>query len=138
MKLIVDTCVWSLSLRRRDRTRMSADELRMLTELKEAIQNRRATIIGPIRQEVLSGIRDKANFAKTQSLLHPFLNEEVTSEDYIEAARLYNLCRNRGVECGAVDILICAVAARMQYGILTADAGLNRCVEALKLCGEVH
>jgi hypothetical protein len=38
MKIIVDTCVWSLSLRRRDQTRMSANEQRMLAELKEAIQ----------------------------------------------------------------------------------------------------
>src|ERR1700744_2825470 len=114
MKIIVDTCVWSLSLRRRDQTRMSADEQRLLAELKEAIQNRRAAIIGPIRQEVLSGIRDKANFAKTQALLHPFRNEEITEDDYVEAARLYNVCRDHGVECGTVDILICAVAVRMQ------------------------
>jgi predicted nucleic acid-binding protein len=137
MKAIVDTCVWSLSLRRRDQARMNADERRMLSELKEAIENRRAAIIGPIRQEVLSGIRDKANFAKTRALLHPFRDEEITGDDYIEAARLYNVCRDHGVECGAVDILICAVAARLHYGILTSDVGLKRCSDVLVNAGHM-
>jgi len=104
----------------------------MLVELKEAIEDRRAAIIGPIRQEVLSGIRDKALFAKTQELLDPFRDEEIKGDDYVEAARLYNLCRDQGVECGPVDILICAVGVRMHYDILTSDKGLKRCSEVLK------
>ena len=132
MKVIVDTCVWSLSLRRSDKARLNAGEQRMLAELRQAIQGRRAAIIGPIRQEVLSGVRDRAVFAKTRELLDPFRDEEITPEDYVEAARLFNLCRDSGVECGAVDILICAVAFRLQCDILTSDVGLNRCIEVLR------
>jgi hypothetical protein len=135
MKAIVDTCVWSLSLRRRDKTRINACEQRMLDDLREAIRDRRAAIIGPIRQEVLSGIRDKAQFAKVRGLLDPFRDEEIVAGDYIEAARLFNLCRDRGIECGPVDILICAVARRKQLSILTSDLGLQGCVEVLRTEG---
>lgn len=132
MKKIVDTCVWSLALRRKNQTRLSAEEQRMLKELKEAIQDRRVAIVGPIRQEILSGIRDKDQFSKTQDLLEPFRDEEITVDDYIQAARHFNFCRDARVECGPVDILICAVASRLRYDILTSDKGLKRCLEVLR------
>ena len=132
MKVIVDTCVWSLSLRRRDITRINAQELQILAQLREAIKDGLAIIIGPIRQEILSGIRDPAHFMKTVGLLDPFLDDEVISFDYVEAARLYNLCQDHGIQCGPVDILICAVAARNHYRILTPDQALKRCIDLLQ------
>jgi len=132
MKVIVDTCVWSLSLRRRSAVQTSAQERHTLALLREAIRDDRATIVGPIRQEVLSGIRDPGQFAKIEGLLAPFLDEEILPRDYVEAARLFNLCQNHGVQCGAVDILICAVAVRLCYGVLTVDAGLTRCLAVLQ------
>lgn len=135
MKAIVDTCAWSLSLRRQDQARISADEQQIIESLKEAIRDGRAVLIGPVRQEILSGIRDKAKFAKTRSLLAPFDDEPIIPNDFVEAARLFNLCRDHGVECGPVDILMCAVAVRMHYEILTSDKGLNRCIEVLRAEG---
>jgi predicted nucleic acid-binding protein len=135
MKTIVDTCVWSLALRRQDPSKMAAGDLQMITQLQEAIREGRVIIIGPIRQEILSGIRDRARFAKTQALLDPFLDEKIAVEDFVQAARLFNLCRDHGVECGTIDILICAVAARKQYGILTYDQGLKRCMKVLRAEG---
>jgi len=78
LKVIVDTCVWSLSLRRRDLTRISADEQQMLMQLMDAIRDGRAAIVGPIRQEILSGIRNRAQFAKTEGFLDPFPDEQIT------------------------------------------------------------
>jgi predicted nucleic acid-binding protein len=132
MKVIVDTCVWSLSLRRRSAARLKIGEQQMVAQLREAIQDGNALIVGPIRQEILSGIRDKAHFAKTEGLLDPFRDEEITAGDYVEAARLFNLCQDHGVQCGAVDTLLCAVAVRNRYGILTCDAGLKRCSGGLR------
>ncbi len=132
MKTIVDTCVWSLALRRQDPNKLALDERQMIAELQEAIRDGRAIIIGPIRQEIFSGIRDKAKFAKTQQLLDPFLDEEIAAEDFVEAARLFNLCRDHGIACGSIDILICAVAARLHYDILTYDQGLKRCIQLLR------
>ncbi len=131
----MDTCVWSLSLRRKDPNRLSEEEQRWLAQLREVIQDNRAAIIGPIRQEILSGIRDRAQFAKTESLLEPFLSEETTAADYIEAARLFNLCRDHGIECGPIDIVVCAAAIRLGYEVLTYDRGMLRCIEALRAEG---
>jgi predicted nucleic acid-binding protein len=135
MKVIVDSCVWSLALRRRNVALLGAEERKLVAELRDLIQDDRAVLLGLIRQEILSGIRDKAEFSRIQDLLDPFLNEAMQTNDYIEAAKLFNLCQSHGVQCGAVDILICAVAARNQLGILTSDQGLKRCVEALRAEG---
>jgi predicted nucleic acid-binding protein len=137
LKLIVDTCVWSLSLRRQGQVSLSADEVQVVAQLREAIQDRRAVILGPVRQEILSGIRDATQFAKTEQFLEPFRDEEVRAEDYVAAARLFNRCQNRGIQCGPVDILLCAVAARKRFGILTSDRGLKRCIEILKSEGHI-
>jgi predicted nucleic acid-binding protein len=135
MKIIVDTCIWSLSLRRANQARLTAQEQKVVADLREAIRDDRVAIIGPIRQELLSGIRDKTKFTQTRDLLGPFLDEEIVPEDYVEAARLFNLCRDHGVECGPVDILICSVAIRSGYSILTTDHGLTRCIEVLRSKG---
>ena len=76
MKLIVDTCVWSLSLRRRKAAPISGEEQQALADLREAIRDRRAAIAGPIRQEILSGIRDEAQFTKTEQLLDHLLHRQ--------------------------------------------------------------
>jgi len=54
VKVLIDACVWSLSLRRKSQTRLSDEEQRMVALLGEAIQDGRVAMIGPIRQEVLS------------------------------------------------------------------------------------
>ena len=114
---------------------MSGEEQFMLTSLTDAIQDGRVAIIGPIRQEVLSGIKDKVQFEKLQAALDAFRDEGLTTFHYEEAARLYNLCRSRGVECGSIDIHICAVAVRLHYDILTYDQGLKRCIQLLRAEG---
>ena len=132
MKVLVDTCVWSLALRRRDKTSLSIDERRLAARLTEAVQDSNVVMIGPIRQEVLSGIKDEAQFVKAERLLDPFPDEPLGTVDYIEAARLFNLCRGRGVQCGPVDMLICSIAVRKRCLILTNDQGLLRCMDVLK------
>jgi len=131
MKVLVDTCVWSLFLRRRKKGALNPEEQRLARLLSDANLDGRIAIIGPVRQEVLSGIRDKVQFRKTEQILEPFPDEDLTTTDYIEAARCYNLCRDRGVECGPVDILICTVAASRRFGVLTNDQALIRCLKVL-------
>jgi predicted nucleic acid-binding protein len=135
VKVLVDRCAWSLLLRRKNTAFLNDDEQFTLSSLTEAIRDGRVAIIGPVRQEVLSGIKDSTQFEKLRSALELFPDEPLPGTDYEEAARLFNLCRSRGVECGSTDILICAVAARKQYGILTSDGGLKRCIEVLKAEG---
>ena len=135
MKVLVDTCAWSLLLRRKRKAALSEDERLMLAALTDAIQDGRVAIIGPIRQEILSGIKEASQFEKLRSALESFPDEQLTTTHYEVAARLFNLCRGRGVECGATDVLICAVAARMHWAILTSNGGLQRCIEVLRTDG---
>ena len=53
MSVLVDTSVWSLALRRRE-----ASEHPAVQELRDLIDETRAHLIGEVRQEVLSGIRE--------------------------------------------------------------------------------
>ncbi|MGA9071733.1 MAG: PIN domain-containing protein [Terracidiphilus sp.] len=138
MKILVDTCVWSLSLRRRDSSALNEEEQRMVASLGDAIQDGRVAIVGPIRQEVLSGIKEIAQFERLRRALKAFPDTPMGTPHYEEAARLFNLCRRREVECGAVDILLCAVAARERWSILTTDGGLKRCIETLRAEGVLH
>jgi len=124
--ILVDTSVWSLALRRRKAALLSAEEQRLTSLLAEAIRNGQVAMIGPIRQELLSGIREQAQFEKIKRALQAFRDETVDTSDYEEAARLYTLCRNKGAVCGPVDMLICAVATRRRWAVLAHDAGMSR------------
>ena len=55
MKVIVDTSVWSLALRRDANESLAPDQ-----ELRHLIHDHRVQMIGPIRQEILSGIRSES------------------------------------------------------------------------------
>ena len=134
MKLLADTSVWSLALRRRKTAILSTEEKRLAALLAEAISDGRVVMIGPIRQELLSGIEEQAQFEKVKNALQAFRDEPLDSSDYEEAARLYNLCRNRGGECDPIDILICAVAVRHKWQVLANDAVLNKCMEVIEAC----
>ena len=93
MKVLVDTCVWSLSLRRAgDRGNP------FVLELQELIKEFRVQMIGPIRQEILSGIRSKRQFLTLKEYLHAFPDRELTSSDYEHAAELFNKFRSKGVQ----------------------------------------
>ena len=129
MNVLADTSVWSLALRRKPSAKLSTEERRLTGLLSEAIHDGRVVMIGPVRQELLSGIKDPAQFEKLRSALDAFRDEPLNTPDYEEAARLYNLCRSQGLECGPVDILICAVAARRGWEVLANDVSLNKCLE---------
>lgn len=132
MKILADTCAWSLLLRRRDKSALNGEEQSLLAALTEAIRDGQVAIVGPIRQEILSGIKETAQFEKLRDALASFPDEPLTTAHHEEAARLFNLCRRHGVECGATDVLICAVAAGKRWAILTSDGGLKRCIEVLQ------
>jgi len=85
------------------------------------IREGQVQIIGPIRQEVLSGIRHESQFQRLQRELRAFDDVELVTEDYEEASRMFNLCQAKGVSGSHIDFLICAVAARRRWSIFTTD-----------------
>src|SRR5690606_10879238 len=114
--VLVDTCVWSLALRGSSPKEVSASK-----QLSQLIDENRVKIIGPIRQELLSGYADKRSFNTLRQKLKHFPNEQVLDVDYECAAEYSNFCRSKGVQGSHTDFLICAVAARLKLKILTVD-----------------
>ena len=116
MKVLVDTSVWSVVLRRSKQTVSGLTQ-----QLRDLIADHRVEIIGPIRQEILSGIRYEDKFRKVNTYLSPFLDIPIIKEDYVTAARFFNLCRSKGIQGSNTDFLICAVALRNRLAIFTKD-----------------
>ena len=117
MKVLVDTPIWSLALRRRSRSQTTP----ATSELASLIDDGRVAMIGPIRQELLSGLKERAQFDRLREHLRAFSDSPMTMEDYEEAASFYNLCRTKGIQGSNTDFLICAVAARNDFTIFTID-----------------
>jgi len=121
MKVLVDTSVWSLALRRRT----WADDP-AVDELRSLIDEGRVAMVGPIRQELLSGLRAPEAFEALRDHLRPFADEPLDTADFERAAEHFNTCRARGVQGSNTDFLICAVAERRKLPILTNDADFSR------------
>ena len=138
MKVLVDTSVWSLALRRKDAAGLSAEEQKLKAELAQAIQDGRVVMIGMIRQELLSGIKEQAQYENVKAALDAFLDEPIETSDHEYAARLYNECRSQGREAGPVDMLICAVAVRRNWDVLSSDGALSRCLEIARKFHQKH
>jgi len=116
MKVLVDTSVWSLALRRGGDSGVSP-----VRDLLGLIADNRVQMIGPIRQELLSGIRDEKQFRELEVRLSAFPDLAITSEDHVTAARFFNECRSKGIQGSNTDFLICAIAARHHLAVFTTD-----------------
>ncbi|MBL0731257.1 MAG: PIN domain-containing protein [Desulfosarcina sp.] len=116
MKILVDTPIWSYALRSK------RDEFAQhVRELETLIVDQRVLIIGPIRQEVLSGYSEMRKFERLDAKLKYFENTPIIDDDYIQAAKFSNICRKNGVQGSHIDFLICSVAYRLQAQIFTTD-----------------
>jgi predicted nucleic acid-binding protein len=128
MRVLVDTCVWSRFLRRnRPRNDPVAAELERLIRM-DAVQ-----MLGPIRQELLSGAQPQERFAQLKEYLRFYPNVPLDEEDDENAAHYYNLCRQRGIQGTSVDLLICAVAVRYGLRIFTNDADFESYAKCLPI-----
>lgn len=116
MNVLVDTSVWSLALRRASKPAHPSAE-----ELTELVREGRVVMIGAIRQELLSGVRDAKQFATLREHLRAFPDLALETEDFEQAADFYNKCRSKGIQGSNIDFLICAVAVRRELTILTTD-----------------
>jgi predicted nucleic acid-binding protein len=126
LKVLVDTCVWSRALRWKGG---EDDEVRLA--LRDLILDGLAEIIGPVRQELLSGIRHAEQFATLRNRLRAFVDLPLERNDYERAAEVYNLCRSQGIQGSNTDFLLCAVAERRDLPLFTTDADFVRFAEIL-------
>jgi len=118
MRVIVDTSVWSLAFRKKEKNDQDNKLIILLSELIRALK---IVMIGPIRQEILSGISNESRFLEMQKKLEVFSDWKIETEDYELAAKYYNLCRKNGIQGSHIDFLICAVSKNSNFSILTLD-----------------
>ena len=121
MKVLVDTSVWSLALRRPSGTEMPAEQQATVQALRDLVLDGRAVLIGAIRQELLSGIKTQTQFDTLKISLKAFDDIALTLQDYEVAAQSFNTCRANGVQGSNTDFLICAVAINHRLPVFTVD-----------------
>lgn len=116
MSVLVDTTVWSALLRRQNPNSLEARELQRLILLQQA------KIIGPVRQELLSGVRSTKQFAWLRTYLQSFEDLRMREKHFERAAEFSNTCAARGIQGSPTDFLMCAVSEIESMEIFTVDA----------------
>lgn len=116
MKVLVDTCIWSSALRRKN------PDSQLIEKLKNLINDGRVSIIGPIRQEILSGISSTKQFQELRKILSSLEDIPLDTEHFEKAAEFSNICRRKGIQGSTIDFLICAVAHLENLEIFTTDS----------------
>jgi len=129
VSLLVDTSVWSLAMRQD----ISPDNrhVQLLTSSIDSGVEIYST--GIILQELLQGFTKpkSADLIIDRFAAIPMLIPETS--DYIDAAKLRNQCRRKGVQIGTVDALIAQLSIRLQLSLLTADEDFSHMAGVVKL-----
>jgi predicted nucleic acid-binding protein len=125
MRVVVDTSVWSLGLRRRVGALAGPDRV-VAMHWRELVRDGRAAMIGAIRQELLSGVPEREQFDRIRDYLRGFEDELLMPDDYEAAARFHTVCRTAGVAGSPIDFLICAAAVGRGLSVFTTDADFGR------------
>jgi predicted nucleic acid-binding protein len=123
MKILIDTPIWSKAFRRK---KIQSEDKNIVDSLKYLIDEFMEVIIGPIRQELLSGISDEVIFNDLKEKLKGFNDFPIETIDYELAAEYSNMCRRNGIQGSNTDFLICAVAVRNNFEIFTMDDDFNQ------------
>lgn len=128
MNVIVDTSVWSHVLRR-----SAGEEDTLRQDIEELIREGRVVMIGPIRQELLSGLRNEQQYINLRNGLRAFPDQPLEISDYEEAAICFNKCRAKGIQGSNTDFLICSIAIRNHFEIFTTDRDFEKFSKVLPL-----
>jgi predicted nucleic acid-binding protein len=125
--VIVDSDVWSEAFKKKN------SRFRSVLALKRLITNNQIVMIGPIRQEVLSGMGDSNQFERIKEALRAFPGYAIDEPIYEMAASCYNLCRSNGIQGSHTDFLICACSIHWKASILTNDKDFARYAKHLPI-----
>ena len=131
----LDTSVLSLAFRRSNVTSPIALQLRRLIE-----EDAPLSVPGIVFQELLSGVREPAQFARLHDLLEGFPPLLATKADHTQAAHLANTCRQAGIATTTPDCLIAAQTITRNGQLLTTDKDFDRMASCsgLRLFGVVE
>jgi len=108
--------VWSLAFRKKE---INNEDQKIIAKLSKAIRELNIEIIGPIRQEILCGIKNTELFEELKVKLGVFKDLQINTQDYELAAESFNKCRSNGIQGSHIDFLICAVSVSNKLKIFT-------------------
>ncbi len=132
MRILIDTPVWSLALRRKTAD-LASSERRVMQLLHEIVNEGRAQLLGSVRQELLSGLREDSQFRRLRDYLRDFPDTVLATDDYEEAARASNECRKAGIATTPDDMLICAVGLHHGWQIFSTDRDFSHYAAVLPI-----
>ncbi len=126
--VLIDTNIWSTYLRRK-----SEEDNELRYNVEELIKSGRVEFIGPIRQEVLSGIKDNKKFELLKEYLSAFDDEVIHTHEYEIAAKLTNDCISKGIAISAIDAIIAACVYSKGWELYTRDKDFDRYAKVIKI-----
>jgi predicted nucleic acid-binding protein len=85
-----------------------------------------ALLIGPVRQEALSGFRSRELFERMRLQLRAIHDTPLVAADFEQGAQAWNACQAAGITPSATDMLICVVAQRLDVAVFTTDRDFER------------
>jgi len=131
MLFLVDTPIWSLALRR------TPKDLNPREQLKRRPTRTHPRRPGATRGSGSAGTAFRYSPGKELQRLRDYLrafDEPILAvTDYEDAAYINNQCRAQGIAGSPIDFLICAIAARRNWEIFTADQDFARYAKAFPL-----
>jgi len=117
LKLLVDTSVWSLAMRRDQ-----SDGHPSVEFLADALRHEGSIFTtGLILQEILQGFSGPKARKQILDRFTPLPMIVPQREDHTAAADLRNDCRRRGVQIGTIDALLARLCIRHELVMLSTD-----------------
>ncbi len=129
MRVIVDTSIWSLALRRH--VIIQNSEVELLSTIIKNGEN--IFLLGIILQEILQGVRKPQDFIRLKEYFEPFPLIEIEREDYIRAAELKNHLSRNGIQVSTIDALIAAASIVNDCYLHTDDKDFSHIARHSKL-----
>lgn len=128
-RFLVDTSVWSLAYRRD-----TPPDLPQVGALRSAlVDGEYVAITGMVLLELLRRFIPSRAQERIATDLAPLELIEPTRNDYVEAARVANTCRQAGIQLGSVDALIAQLAIANDLELLTTDRDFENAAKAVPL-----
>ncbi|MDX2110233.1 MAG: PIN domain nuclease [Verrucomicrobiota bacterium] len=92
-----------------------------MNRLVSLIERGEVQMLGLIRQEVLSGIKDPTLYAAIRDSLRWYPDGVVTTAIHELAAEYFNRCRSKGIQGSHTDFLISACSTVWDMPVLSKD-----------------
>jgi predicted nucleic acid-binding protein len=129
--ILLDTSVLSLAFRRAPQS--GAPSAVMRTVARMIAEDVPVAVPGIVIQELLSGVREAAQFRRLEGALEGFPVVLAERVHHIAAARIANTCRRRGVSVSTIDCLIAALAVAHDAHLFTTDQDFTRIASCCNL-----